>query len=229
MFGIKKGGKPLKRTKWKDLSDRGKLRRVALLVGAVLLALVVLSGVLWLVGFLLQDSPKRPESLSSDRFYEADYDRNIFEDPAYQRLDRSVRYLEYGSGETITEENYQSLGVASEFFHDYFDAIIRGDCEAYRSFLTPYYVRTFEPSERFTMQMLYDIEVNRTQTRASAEYEGQEVPVYYFEVKYKIFENNGTFRDDVESNRSTTQYYELYDLGDRLVLNAISEKQVILQ
>ena len=217
------------RTKWKDLSDRGKIKRVALLVGVILLALAVLTGALWLVDFLLKDTPKRPDPLPRDVFYEADYDRNIFEYPAYQRLDRSVRYLEYGSGETITEENYKSLGVASAFFHDYFDAVIRGDCETYRSFLTPYYIDTFEPPERFTMQMLYDIEVNRTQTNATAEYEGQEVSVYYFEVKYKIFENNGTFRDDVASNRSTTQYYELYDLGDRLVLNAIGQKQVVLQ
>ena len=52
--------------------------------------------------------------------------------------------------------------------------------------------------------------------------------MYYFEVKYKIFENNGTFRNDVASNRSTTQYYELYDLGDRILLNAIGQKQVVL-
>ena len=217
-----------KRTPWKELSDRGKIKRVALLVGVILLSLAVLAGVLGLTAFLLHDTPKRPAPLPSDVFYEADYDRDIFEYPAYQRLDRSVRYLEYGSGETITEENYRSLGVASAFFHDYFDAVIRGVCETYRSFLTPYYIDTFGPPERFTMQMLYDIEVNRTQTSTTAEYEGREVWVYYFEVKYKIFENNGTFRNDVASNRSTTQYYELYDLGDRIVLNAVGQKQVVL-
>lgn len=213
-----------KRT-WKELSDRQKLLRIALAVAGALLALLLLTGALWLVSSLLSG---RSVQEYSGSFYEADYDRNILEDPAYQRLDRSVRYLEYDSGEPLTEENYRTLGVASAFFYEYFDAVIRGDCDTYRSFLTPYYIKEFDPPERFTMQMLYDIEVNRTQRPSTAEFQGRTVTVHYFSVKYKIFENNGTFRKDVGSNISTTQYYELYDLGDgQIYLNATSNRQMV--
>lgn len=217
--------------KRRQLSDREKLKRIVTVVAAALLVLLLLTGALWLMDHLLskRNDPPAVSSLGGYQFYEADYDRNILEDPAYQRLDRSVRYLEYDSGETLTEENYRTLGVASEFFYQYFDAIVRGDCEAYRAFLTPYYIEEFEPPERFTMQMLYEIEVNRTQAQSTAVFEGREVIVHYFSVKYKIFENNGTFRNDVESNRSTTQYYELYDLDGRIYLNAVSNKQMIIR
>lgn len=214
----------------KKLSDREKLKRIAAVVVGILLVLLLLTGVLWLISSLLskhRENPN-PDATTSYKFYEADYDRNILEDPAYQRLDHSILYLEYGTGETLTETNYQTMGVASNFFYAYFDAIIRGDCEAYRAFLTPHYIETFDPPERFTMQMLYNIEVNREQQMSTAVYEGRTVNVYYFSVKYSIFENNGTFRNDVMSNKSTTQYYELYDVNGRCYLNAISDKKMVL-
>ena len=207
--------------------------RIVIIVGGALLALLLLTGVLWFVNDRLSGRRERPGEVSSSKggiqFYEVDYDRDIFEYPAYQRLNRSVLYLEYGTGEPLTEENNRTLGVASEFFYIYFDAIIRGDCETYRSFLTPHYVEEYEPPERFTMQMLYNIEVNREQQMSTAEFRGETVNVYYFSVKYSIFENNGTFRNDVGSNRSTTQYYELYEVGGRIYLNAFSNKQMILR
>lgn len=215
----------------KKLSDREKLKRIALVVVGVLLALTLLAGALWLVSSLLskRHDPPGPEAENGYKFYEADYERNIFEEPAYQRLNRSVLYLEYGSGEPLTEENYRTLGVASDFFYGYFDAIIRGDVERYRAYLTPHYVKKYDPPERFTMQMLYNIEVNREQQMSTADFEGQTVNVHYFSVKYSIFENNGTFRNDVGSNKSTTQYYELYELNGRCYLNAVSNKQMILR
>ena len=215
----------------KKLSDREKLGRIAMVLAGALLALSLLAVVLWLVSGQLSKQHKKPgtESGTKIQFYEADYDRNILEDPAYQRFNRSVLYLEYGSGEPLTEENHYTLGVASDFFYGYFDAIIRGECEAYRAYLTPHYIEEFDPPERFTMQMLYNIEVNREQQMSTAEFRGQTVNVYYFSVKYSIFENNGTFRDDVGSNKSTTQYYELYELGGRLYLNAVSNKQMVLR
>ena len=211
----------------KKLSERQKLKRAVLIVAAAFLALLLLTGLLWLVNKFLPKVLPEPEDAFS--FYEADYDRNIFEYPAYQRLNRSVRYLEYETGENLTEENYLTLGVASEFFYKYFDAIIRGDCDAYRAYLTPHYIETYQPPELFTMQMLYNIEVNREQHVSTAEFEGQTATVHYFSVKYSIFENNGTFRRDVGSNTSTTQYYEIYVVGGRFYLNAISNKLMVLR
>ncbi|MCH5183772.1 MAG: hypothetical protein J1E00_06320 [Oscillospiraceae bacterium] len=210
----------------RNLTEKEKLKRVVLIVAGVFLALLLLTGILWILNSLV--SNMEPDTEGTFSFYEADYDRDIFEYAPYQRLNRSITYLEYGSGVTLTEDNYLTEGVASAFFYKYFDAVIRGDCDAYRAYLTPHYIETYRPPERFTMQMLYNIEVNREQKVSTAEFEGKTAIVHYFSVKYSIFENNGTFRRDVGSNTSTTQYYEIYVVGGRFYLNAISNKKMVI-
>ncbi len=192
-----------------------------------MIAASILALALGVAAHLLSKGTKAPDALPEDVFYEADYTKNIFEDKAYMVLDRSIMYMEYDSGFTLTEENYASAGVASAFFYEYFDAIIKGDAERYRSMLTEDYIKDFEPSEKFTMQMLYDIDVNRIQSSWSEEYQGKTVTVYTFAVKYKIFQNNGTFRNDIASNQSTTQYYELYSYDGQFYLNSYTNKLVI--
>lgn len=199
-----------------------------MLIACIALAVMtVLATVLWAVGLLLDSGTKKPDSLPDSVFFEADYSKDIFKDEAYMSLDHSIMYMEYDSGMTLTEENYSTAGVASEFFYEYFDAIIRGDADRYRGMLTENYIDDFEPPAEFTMQMLYDIEVNRVQTSWSEEYNGKTVTVYNFAVKYKIFENNGTFRNDIASNQSSTQYYELYAYDGTFYLNSYTNKLVI--
>ena len=193
----------------------------------VLVAAAVLATVLWAVGLMLKGGTKKPDSLPDDVFYEADYSKDIFLDEAYMSLDHSIMYMEYDTGMTLTEENHTTAGVASEFFYEYFDAIIKGDADRYRGMLTENYIDDFEPPAEFTMQMLYDIEVNRVQTSWSEEYNGKTVTVYNYAVKYKIFENNGTFRNDIASNQSATQYYELYSYDGKFYLNSYTNKLVI--
>lgn len=203
------------------------IKKIMLIACIALAVMTVLATVLWAVGLLLDGGTKKPDSLPDDVFYEADYQKNIFEDEAYMNLDRSVMYMEFDSGMTLNEENYDTAGVASEFFYTYFDAIIKGDSERYLGMLTENYIDDFDPPERFTMQMLYDIEVNRIQTSWNEEYQGKTVSVYNFAVKYKIFQNNGTFRNDIGSNQSSTQYYQLYSYDGEFYLNTYTNKQVI--
>lgn len=199
-----------------------------MLIACIVLAVTaVLATVLWAVGLMLKGGTKKPDALPDDVFYEADYSKDIFLDEAYMSLDQSIMYMEYDTGMTLTEENHTTAGVASEFFYEYFDAIIRGDADRYRGMLTENYIDDFEPPAEFTMQMLYDIEVNRVQTSWSEEYNGKTVTVYNFAVKYKIFENNGTFRNDIASNQSATQYYELYSYDGKFYLNSYTNKLVI--
>lgn len=208
-------------------TEKEKLKKVLLFFLLMFLAAALLAGILGIINYALTKDNEKQSALPIDAFYEANYEENIFENSAFMRLDHSVFYLEYGSGESLTEENYTSIGVASSFFYTYFQAIICGDCETYRSLLTEQYIKNYNPPEQFTMQMLYDIEVDRIQNTESTTYQGQTVMVYYFSVKYKIFQNNGTFRNDVGSNTSTTQYYELYVIDNQIYLNAVSNKSVI--
>ncbi len=209
-------------------SNRKKLKIAVLTVGIALVVLILLAVFLPMLLSALQKSNEESGALPDSAFYEPDYEKNIFEDEAYQKLDSSVLYMDFGTGETLTEQNYRTVGVASAFFYTYFQAIINGDAQTYRSLLTDTYIKEKNPPERFTMQMLYDISVNQIQRSAQTEYQGKEVTAYYFSVSYRIFRNDGTFRKDVGSNQSVTQYYELYAIDGAFFLHAVANKQVQL-
>jgi hypothetical protein len=167
------------------------------------------------------------EELPAEAFYHVDYSVNVMDNSAYLSLDRSVYYMNYGTGESLTEENYQKVGIASSFFYEYFESVINGDAISYRSMLTDAYIDAFDPPEKFTMQMLYDIQVNQSHGLSTTSYKGETVNVYHFSVSYKIFENNGTFRRDVASNQAVTQYYDLVYYNGKMLLNGISNNVVI--
>lgn len=209
-------------------TNRKKLKTAVLSVGIVLVVLALLAFGLSALLNAVKEPAATSSSLPDHAFYEPDYEKNIFEDEAYRKLDSSVLYMDFGTGETLTEQNYQTVGVASAFFYTYFQAVINGDARTYRSLLSDTYIEEKQPPERFTMQMLYDISVNQIQRSSTAQYQGKEVTAYYFSVSYRIFRNDGTFRNDVGSNQSTTQYYELYAVDGTFLLNAVANKQVQL-
>lgn len=209
-------------------NEKRIVKRILVISGIVLLALCLLVGAFVLVSMLLEEEDLTP-ALPPEAFFSADYSENIFEDPAYMSMNRAVYFKQYGSGEQLTEENYLDYGECAEFFYHYFDNVIRGDYNAYHQMLTESFLESEDVPDRFTMQMIYDIEVDQVQSVGSAEYQGETVNVYFFEVKYKIYRNNGTFRNDVASNQSTTQYYHLYSYQGELYLNAVQDKWVVLE
>ncbi len=209
-------------------AEKKIVKRILWVCTILLAAILFLFGALAVIGLFLEEEDLTP-ALPPEAFFSADYSQNIFEDEAYMHLNRAVTYKQYDSGEPLTEENHKDLGVASEFFYHFFDNVIKGDYTAYHQMLTESYLKDDEVPQRFTMQMLYDIEVNQVQTPGTASYKGEEVTVYFFEVKYKIYRNNGTFRNDVASNKSTTQYYHLYSYKGQLYLNSVQDKWVVIE
>ena len=106
-----------------------------------------------------------------------------------------------------------AAGRPGAFFLSYFDTLIKGDYETYNTYFTDAYYETNEPFEYFARQLLYDIEVEIL----SAEEKGKET-VYTFEVNYKFYLNNGTFRRDVGSDGSRPQIFTLVESSDGTVL-----------
>lgn len=207
-------------------SKKTILFKVAKYAAVFFVYLPLLLGALCLARFFIKESPTQ-EELPPEAFYPADYSVNILDNHAYLSLDHSVYYMNYGTGEPLTAENNQKVGIASAFFYEYFDSIIGGDAAAYRSMLTDTYIDEFDPPEKFTMQMLYDIQVNQSHSASTTTYNGETVNVYHFTVSYKIFENNGTFRRDIASNQSVTQYYDLIYHKNKMLLNNISNSIVV--
>jgi hypothetical protein len=198
-----------------------KLKKITLILIAVLLFV----GLLWLIlyGITALLSGGREESADTS-FFEPDYEENILEDQLYLSKNRMVYYLEYGSGEVVTSDNINNLPDCARFFDTYFKTVINGDYNKYRTFFTDNYIKENVLPERFTMQRIYDIEVDLFDKRQDAD-----IVIETFVVRYKIMFNNGTFRSDVGSNVIKPLVFELYRTGDSVLINAIKEKKTVFE
>ncbi|HBR30894.1 MAG: hypothetical protein PHD46_02150 [Eubacteriales bacterium] len=159
-------------------------------------------------------------------FYVADYEENIFEDEVYLSKIRNVYYLEYGSGDMITESNIGALSNNAKFFDSYFDIVINGEYGSYKNFFTKKYLEKNKIPEKFTMQKLYDISVDLYDKKTITE-DNNSIMSYTFIVRYKIFENNGTFRSDVGSNMIRPLVFMLYETKDGILINDIYYKKIM--
>ncbi len=145
------------------------------------------------------------DDIKSLSFHPADYNENIFEDEEYMSLNRYLSYTKGSDTYTITNDDYSPYDVTVGFFAEYFESVINGEYETYDKYFTEEYFEDNSNKERFTPQKLYDINVKY---KSSTPIQGATSYIYY--VTYKIFENNGTFRNDIESDSERLLVYELH-------------------
>ena len=76
----------------------------------------------------------------------------------------------------------------------------------------------------FTQQQIYDIEISQYSKQSLSDKKNGEYTEYVFEVKYKIHENNGTYRNTIQSDVSRPVYFVINDSsGDMLVMDMIEK------
>ena len=175
----------------------------------ILFALVLLILAALIVGAVFLFGQKKSEDDPEIRFHLPNYEENIFENKAYMSFQRNLRYSVSGIEQLYSYENdYEDAGVECKFFLDYFQTIISGKYEE----LSKFYVENFfETKPKFTMQMIYEPYVLFHST-SEDEIDGEKVTLINFHVEYKIFKNNGTFRNDLPSNTAVPQIYQLVKL-----------------
>ena len=150
--------------------------------------------------------PKDKGDGSNGEYYPANYDENIFLNPAYMEFQRDLLYSVGGIEQLFSYENdFETADPECKFFLDYFHTVINGEYENYKRFFVDGY---FEEEPKFTMQMIYDPYV-RYHSTSTDEIDGKEVSLLNFQVGYRIFKNNKTFRSDVDSNVEIPQIYQL--------------------
>lgn len=205
-------------------ADKQKIKKALKIVICVFLVLGLLLGALHLVTKWLEPEPE-DISYEDFRFFEADYSKNILEDELYLAHNRGIYYNRFGNENELTEANAKDIAPAAEFFYDYFDCIITGDYKSYPSYFTQACLgsENFVLPERFTMQGLYDIHVNLFSAKRE-EISGEEITVEIYEVSYRIFENNGTFRTDILPDETRTLVFELYISNGVVKINAIGHR-----
>lgn len=148
------------------------------------------------------------DEIKSYIFYPSNYTLDVTTDETYMGLDRYVYYKNGGETIAVTDENYAQYGKAVEFFGSYFETIIAGDTETYNTYFTDHYYESNEPYTLFAPQMLYDILIEQLSQTENPD----GTVLYTFNVSYKIHRNDGTFRNDIDSDASKTLYFEL--IGD---------------
>ncbi len=195
-------------------------KKIIIRIGIILLSISVLAVVLrYLFNNKKADATFRNDDLV---FAEADYETDILKDPFYLMCNRDVIYTVNGDSEPINSDNVHSFGDCAKLFLDYFDTVIKGDCNTYPSFFTEEYKRKNRLPEKFTMQRLYDIEVSQFSSEVR-DYNGKQVLCTHFIVSYRIQYNNGTFRGDFNKNDMKPLLFSLLSDNGKVLIYSVSE------
>ena len=164
------------------------------ILGALALALPAIDG-------FLKDKRRSELEQMTRRTYiypEPDYTLDIFEEPAYLSLDRNVWVSDTMVKTVITYDNYDEYPEEMQFMYDVVNMIIRGDFIEYNKIFTADYVKKAGSAlkERFTMQQLFEIEIEY------ADFGELDNDIIYYDIMltYRIRNNNGTFRNDLDVN-----------------------------
>lgn len=152
---------------------------------------------------------------------EEDFD--IMEYDEYLRLDRNIYYEDKGTGVTVSigDDDVARQGKGFEVVYGVLKAINRGDASEYDSYMGAAELK----KGSFTQQQIYDIRVGKYSVDTVNAANGGSYTEYVFEIRYKIHENNGSFRKDIGSDASRKHYYVINDSsGELLVMDIIYTK-----
>ena len=159
-------------------------------------------------------------------FYTADYDENIFEDEEYLSLiENGIIKYDNASGlmVDITFENAKDQGETIDFLAKYIESIINGDNESYNSFFSTKYYKNNSPKDRYTMQKVYDATITYY-TVSDEEEKTANYTKYVYKLKYRIYKNNGTFRQDIGDD-SKTQYIVITNREGKWLIDSVNSPQ----
>lgn len=215
-----------------DTKTTSSLRKKRLLVlVSVIVAFVVLI-LLNTIDFsktpeVSTNAPYTPDTLPDFRF-EVDPTIDYAKDEFYLNQDLTPQYTVSG----LTDD----LAMASDkpytdFFIKYFDALGKGDHKALNALCSDVYFRSNKALTKLSKQLLYDVSVTRLETQDvidTADSEKDRVylgwKLTYFEVNYRIYQNDGSFRRDIADDMAIVQIFTvLTDENERdPKLNSIS-------
>ena len=173
-----------------------KLIKLFIIVGISLLCLFILSVILEKV-VLSHSTPK----LDYD-FYVAEEPEDIHEDSAYLQKDRTLYYTDEMGQCWQINTAADNGDIGAKFFYLYFYCLEEGDYETFNTLFSD----EFEDYAPFTTQRTYAKEVKYL-------YDEQIDDNTYsitYSLDYNIMKNDGSFRRDIGSDMSRTQYITLY-------------------
>lgn len=219
-----------KEKKQKDNSPEAKKKRKKKAIIIAFLSMCIIGIISYIVVYCIPEpkpentNPMMQEALGqygsnqSYIFYPADDELDITKVEEYQGLDRLLHYTLGPETIAITSEDIASYGDDIKFLYNYFEIVKAGDYTAYNKLFTKEYYKNnpFYIDFTFTPQMIYDINIKKLGESS----EGTKT-IYNYDVTYKIYRNNGTFRNDIIDNMSKTLYFTIVKDKNSILIDSI--------
>lgn len=194
-----------------------KKRKLKVVIwAAVIFLLLIISASVVTILFSRDDNITPPDNVEYNfDFYDPDYEADILSDDEYLSLDRTILY-KIGAITTAFDEKNGSADKVVKFIADYIDAMVMGDYELYPSFFSEKYKSNNKIPEKFTMQRVYNITIEKL----DEEYvDGHYKYTYWLE--YSISKNDGTLRSDMGSDAMRPQYLIITEQDGSFLINEI--------
>ena len=166
-------------------------------ITALLLAL------LFAVSLVLEGIVKKNSESELDyKFYTPTEEENYFEDPDYLKKDRTLHYTDSMGQRWFVDEKSSCGDIGAVFFRLYFLALEQGDADSLNSM----YKKELGEYTDFTPQRVYAKELVYL---SDGKIDDDTFYITY-SLDYNIMKNDGSFRRDIGSDMSRTQYITLY-------------------
>jgi len=203
------------------IKQKEKRKKILLIVVCVIVGIFIVFGLTVLIlsginNILKSQSEAKYEAANTRRYSypEPDYDLNIFEDERYMAMDRSVWVSDGVARTVIKDGNLDNYEPEVQFMYNVINMIIAGDYVGYNKIFTDSYIKKAgdDLRERFTMQQLYNIELEIIDYETN---KSKDITESVIAVSYMIRNNNGTFRNDLDYNEEAirTVVYMLTTTG----------------
>ena len=188
----------------KQREQREKRKKIFLIAVCVVIGAFVLFGLITLIlsginNYTKSQGRERIDNATRRSYIypEPDYDFNIFEDEGYMQSDRRIWFNDGVAKTVMTDDNYKDYSIEMQFMFKVINYIINGDYEEYNKIFTDDYIKNAgnDLRERFTMQQLFEIELEYVDYIESENKTNSDI-----KVTYRIRNNNGTFRNDLDFN-----------------------------
>lgn len=177
------------------------------------------------------DTAAAASTLPEEYFVDPDYTTDISTIREYMSLNRRVYYTRDNQRQEVTESF--APDAFGEFFFDYFSALregfVMGEDEDFSRFFSELYYESNPAHTSFAPQKVYDIEVElRSFESITDESLPENLPylgssLATFDVKYKIYRNDGTYRKDIAGDYTIPQIMTLLVAPDGdMSINSIS-------
>ncbi len=198
---------------------------ICILFGSVL-GVVILS----FCALMILSKDEQPQSGSNQTyiFYEPDYDFDIMSDEEYLELDRQIYFENLETGITVVISKEKLDDVPSDqkeyvtVLCDFIDYAINGKTNEFNKLFSEEYIEADGKLKiDFTMQQLYNIKISYVQTFSEV-VDGITWTSCEYWLEYMIRKNNGTFRNDMESDCVRKEYIRVTQREDKIGIDVLA-------